>query len=86
MNLDKELADIWAKEIQKEIDREIIDNITKYSLESKGWHIVVIKSYTTIPVEWTLKYIKGKYYVFGCSWYFEDARDATYFSLTWNIE
>jgi len=72
-----------AKELQAEIDKEVLDKIYKQILVNEGWHCVFVPNWRQIDSEWTSKYIKGGYQCFGHYWYFEKLEDATYFTLKW---
>ena len=87
MATEKEISDVLAKEITKEIDQEIMMSI----LLEQGWTEVIIQpgsdfdiNQTWIDIEmWCDKNLKSKYSGWGKSWVFESKEDATFFALKW---
>jgi hypothetical protein len=60
--LEDELAEIMAKEIQEEIDREIIDSMVWEATlqEHKDWHLV--------QIQWTKKFDEPAAWNEACAW------------------
>lgn len=83
VNIESEIATMKAKELQKEIDREMLRKFQIQQYKNLGWHCVIVEDYTPITDAWCKKYIKGRCHCFGHYWYFEDLRDANYFVLKW---
>lgn len=86
----KELTDAAAKILQEEIDREILESMVGDMLDKKGW----AKSPITKPwgpfnnwaaetAEWVHLHATGDYKLVLNHWYFENAADATAFTLKW---
>ena len=75
VDLEKEIA----KLLQEEIDREIMFTL----LVSKGWTEVLIGRQTVVDTNWCKNYIKKPFEHYGHRWYFEDERDANFFTLKW---
>jgi hypothetical protein len=71
-----------ARAIQEEIDREIMVNI----LMSQGWTEVVIGRQTVVDTNWCKNYIKKPFKQYDHCWYFEDERDANFFTLKWRAQ
>lgn len=78
IDLEAELSKILAEEIRREQIKEMCERLS--------WTRVTVNNWQQIGSDWCKKYIKHKYQALGNYWYFEDERDATYFSLTWRIE
>lgn len=83
MNLEEEIAASLSQAIAKEIDFEIISDL----LISSGWTKVVLRPMTwetgaDIDL-WVEQNCKGKYQTMGLVWIFEDASDASWFTLRW---
>lgn len=74
-----ELADIFAAEIQKEIDNDILFSI----LESTGWIKISIANHDPSIKDWCDEYMKGQVRNNGSQYYFKDEKDATLFALRW---
>jgi hypothetical protein len=78
VDLEAELSKMLAEEIRREQIKEMCERLS--------WTRVTVNNWQQIGSDWCKKYIKHKYQNLGNTWYFEDERDATYFSLTWRIE
>lgn len=74
-----ELADLFAAELQKEIDNDILFSI----LESTGWIKISIAEPDPSIKEWCDEYMKGQVRNNGLQYYFKDEKDATLFALRW---
>ena len=57
--------------------------IMDFELTALGWHIVIISDRSRITEEWCNANIKGNYDFSIRRWYFEDSKDATWFTLWW---
>ena len=89
-NLEEEILDMLAKEIQQEIDQEIINSMMIEHYQTQGWHFVDVRHFkaTSIEaiIEWAnevgLTYLED---VFELSGYFlfKRAEHATMFRLKW---
>jgi len=82
--LEKEILEHKAKEMQQEIDREIVWKM----LESIGWTRVLISRFQdnkhAVDISyWLEEHCKGKYERNGRDFLFEDSKDATMFILKW---
>lgn len=75
IDLDAELSKILAEEIRREQIKEMCERLL--------WTKVVVNNWQRIDKEWCKKYIKHKYQALDSQWYFEDERDAAFFSLKW---
>ena len=81
--IEDEMAEILAKEIQKEIDDGIMSNI----LIETGWtpvqfHFKDNFQATDIQI-WLQNECSGKYRRLGSDYLFEDVKDAEWFILRW---
>lgn len=74
-----ELADLFAAELQKEIDNEILFSI----LESTGWIKISIAEPDPSIKEWCDEYMKVQVRNNGLQYYFKDEKDATLFAMRW---
>lgn len=74
-----ELADIFAAELQKEIDNEILFSI----LESTGWIKISIAEPDPSIKDWCDEYMKDQVRNNGLQYYFKDEKDATLFAMRW---
>ena len=86
-----------SKEMAREIDSEIINNILLESLIDEGWTpIKVNPAFTDIGMlsgryeewysktaEWVHLNAQGDYKLIKGQWLFKDAKDATMFILRW---
>jgi hypothetical protein len=81
LELEKELGQIMAKEIQQEIDECVIINL----LFGLGWKIITINTILPEIHEWVALNVKHEYRVFGTgtSWVFQNEQDANWFLLKW---
>jgi hypothetical protein len=75
----------WSEEMQKAIDQEIVDDIIMQELISEGWHCPECKysKYNADISAWVHLNARGKYGNFNGKWLFENAADATMFTLKW---
>lgn len=57
-----------------------------YDYQHLGWHKVRVapEIKNTITEEWCKEFLKGNFEKFNNVWFFEDEKDAVYFSLVWN--
>lgn len=74
-----ELADIFAAELQKEIDNDILFSILEYT----GWVKISIAEPDSSIKEWCDKYMKDQVRNNGLQYCFKDEKDATLFALRW---
>jgi hypothetical protein len=84
MNIQNEILDIAAKEMQQEIDREILWDM----LKGIGWTRVMISRFQdnnhAIDITlWLEENIKHPFERNGRDFIFEDPKDATLFILRW---
>ena len=86
MNIDSdEFAEIFAKILQEEIDREIVDSMITDDCKTNGWVGVPITAIDS-PIdmsEWVHLNATGDYRFAAKTWWFENAIDATNFALKW---
>lgn len=73
--LEYELAQILRKEIDWEIQSDILKRL--------GWVSVKSNVITDEIVNWSQATIKGRYEFHGNHWMFENAKDASHFILKW---
>lgn len=82
--LEKEIIEYKAREMQKEIDFEIMSGF----LIETGWKKVVLRPMThehgDAIDQWTAASVKGNFKTMGLVWIFEDPKEATLFSLKWS--
>lgn len=76
VDIEDELSKILAEEIRREQLKEMCERLS--------WTRVIVKNWQQIGADWCEKYIKHKYQHLGNTWYFEDSKDANFFSLTWS--
>ena len=82
------LATTLAKEIQEEIDWEVMCEL----MTEIGWHKIQMPvSWSSMTSEfqyevkhWTSNNMKGNYKARGRTWLFEKEKDAILFSLRWS--
>ena len=98
--LEEEMLDHAAKNIAREIDKELLDDIMIAVLKDEGWiETKVNPAYTDIGMlsgkyeewysktaEWIHKNAQGEYKLVKGQWLFEDPRDATMFILRWSSD
>lgn len=83
---EQELETIFAEELQKEIDNEILHKIfNSHRLEEEGWHELVFddNKWREISPEWIADNLTGAYNCFGHYWYFEKKEDAVLVLMRW---
>lgn len=71
-------------ELSKMLAEEILREQLKEMCERLNWTRVVVNNWQQIGNDWCEKYIKHKYQALGHYWYFEDERDANFFTLSWS--
>jgi hypothetical protein len=84
MNIQDEILDIAAKEMQEDIDREILWGM----LEGIGWHRVMLPTlgdaYMAVDIiTWLEENCKEAYERHSRDFIFESAKDANWFKLRW---
>ena len=98
--LEEEMLDHAAKNIAREIDQNLMDDITIAILINDGWTETNLNpAYTDIGMlsgkyeewysktaEWIHKNAQGEYKLVKGQWLFEDPRDATMFILRWSSD
>ena len=82
--LQDEIMEDMAKDIQKELDAEILRGM----LKQMGWYEVVLKPMTAETGDeidtWIKTNIKGpSHWTHGLVWMFENDQDAMWFKLRW---
>jgi hypothetical protein len=82
--LEKEMIEAKVKEMQQEIDREVLWGM----LKELGWVRVNLSNetamvYATRISEWLIQNCQGSYERHRSDFIFEDSRDATMFILKW---
>jgi hypothetical protein len=82
-SLENDIMSKLSKEIADEIDREVLAEIHGEMLVRDGWHLVQVKDWSQITNGWCATHIKGNYHCYGHYWYFEESKDATFFTLKW---
>ena len=78
VDIEKEIFDDLAREIQKEIDLIVVEKVMK----DQGWYTAVVSN-TKITDEWCEKNIKSDYKCIGNYWFFSDRKDYTWFIFNW---
>lgn len=82
-NIEEEITKSMAREIQEEIDFEILTSIF---IES-GWTKVILSPMTTETSQeidnWIEENIKSQHMTRGLVWVFEDEKEAMWFTLRW---
>lgn len=81
-NIDNPINSILAEEIQKEIDKEIMDELKKIQYLDYGWHAVETGYLENID-DWMTENVKYRWGMAGKSFYFESKNEATMFALRW---
>jgi hypothetical protein len=97
-DLENIMLDRMSKEIAREIDKELLDDIMIAVLTSEGWiETKVNPAYTDMGMlsgkyeqwysqtaEWIHLNAQGDYKLLKGQWLFKDPRDATMFILRWS--
>lgn len=82
-NLEQQILDNAGKELQYEIDFQILSNM----LCEIGWTRVVLQPMTWeqgAEIDgWVETNVKGHHETMGLVWVFEEVKDANWFSLRW---
>lgn len=81
----KEIDDIFAEEMRKEIDREILDTVRMNMLVQKEW-IKVTDRMDIGPrtkSKWLQDHIQGWYHLFPEAVLFERTEDAILYKMRW---
>ncbi len=76
IDVEAELADLLSAEINKELLME--------TYRAMGMIEVKIPKGVTVPDEWSKLYLNGDYKWCGQYWFFNDEKDATFFTLKWS--
>jgi len=87
MNIQNEILDIAAKEMQQEVDREVLWGM----LQGMGWTRVMIPRFIdnhhAIDITyWLEENCKKAHERSGRDFLFEDVKDANWFKLRWGTE
>jgi len=96
--LEQDILDQMSKEIAREIDKELLDDIMIAVLKDEGWiETKVNPAYTDMGMlsgkyeqwysqtaEWIHLNAQGDYKLLKGQWLFKDPRDATMFILRWS--
>jgi hypothetical protein len=96
--LEQEMLDRMGKEMAREIDKDLMDDITIAILINDGWtETKVNPAFTDMGMlsgrfedwyaqtgEWCHRYAQGEYKLVKGQWLFKDPRDATMFILKWS--
>jgi hypothetical protein len=96
-SLEDEMIDRASKEMAREIDSEIINNIMIEMLIKDGWTPTKVnpaftdmgmlsgrfEDWYSQTAEWVHKNAQGDYKLIKGQWFFKDPRDATMFILRW---
>ena len=82
--LEERLVEEAARNMQKEMDAEILRNM----LKEIGWYEVVLSPMTqetgSLIDKWVADNVKGRsHWTHGLVWLFENDRDAMWFKLKW---
>jgi hypothetical protein len=85
--LEQEMIEAKAKEMQTEIDREVLWGM----LQGMGWHRVMLPYYTSneqaIDIQsWIEENCKHAHERSGRDFIFEDSKDANWFKLRWGTQ
>jgi hypothetical protein len=97
-DLENIMLDRMSKEIAREIDKELLDDIMIAVLKDEGWiETKVNPAYTDMGMlsgkyeqwysqtaEWIHLNAQGDYKLLKGQWLFKDPRDATMFILRWS--
>jgi hypothetical protein len=85
--LDEWIQDTWVEEIQKEIDREILENIV---LTNDHWvsvpydnHELTYEKFKEITA-WADEHSNGEIKMKNSRWWFKDPNDKVLFLLRWS--
>jgi hypothetical protein len=86
-DLQNEILDIAAKEMQQEIDREILWEM----LQGMGWHRVMLprlvdNDHAIDITYWLEENCRNPFERSGRDFLFESAKDANWFKLRWGTE
>ena len=74
----------FAKKLQEEIDKEILEELLITMYESKGWIVVPYsENYAKIDGLWMQENIKHDWRLFVTSAVFENKEDAVLFTMRW---
>lgn len=82
-NLDSMM--VWAKALQEEIDKEMIEELKLVTLLQQGWIEPTFKYNSRNPDigAWVHTHTQGEYKNLNGKWIFKNGADATAFTLKW---
>jgi len=97
-SLQDDILDSMAKDIAREIDKELLDDIMIAVLTDEGWVTTTVNpAYTDMGMlsgkfedwysrtaEWIHLNARGDYKLLKGQWLFKDPKDATMFILRWS--
>ena len=97
MSLEQDMLDRMSEDMSREIDKELLDDITIAILINEGWtETKVNPAFTDMGMlsgrfedwysqtgKWCHLYAQGEYKLVKGQWLFKDPRDATMFILKW---
>ena len=98
MGLEQDMLDRMSKDMAREIDKELLDDLMINVLTKEGWiQTKVNPAFTDVGMlsgkyedwyartgEWIHLNAQGNYKLLKGQWLFEDPRDATMFILRWS--
>ena len=97
MTLEQDILDNMAKEMAREIDKELLDDIMISVLKDQGWTATTMNPAFEPPItrvsetewysetaEWIHLNVTGDYKLLKGQWYFERRDDAVMFTLRWS--
>ena len=97
-SLQDDILDHMGKEMAREIDKELLDDLTITVLKDEGWTETKINpafppigmmsssfnEWYSQTAEWIHLNAQGDYKLLKGQWLFKDSRDATMFILRWS--
>ena len=97
MTLEQDILDHMGKEIAREIDKELLDDIMISVLKDEGWTATTMNPAFEPPItrvgeaewycetaEWIHLNATGDYKLLKGQWHFERHEDAVMFTLRWS--
>lgn len=84
MSIEETIIANIAKQMQVDIDQEILDSLILEDVMKMGWTKTTLGIYSHTVSKWLRENIKGEFKVLHGKLWFEDGQDAVLFMLRWS--